>query len=62
MGKPAPGPAEVPRFQIGDRTDIVLDNKTGWLRTLRNERRIKLRKGVDEMRELRAIRITDRTP
>jgi hypothetical protein len=58
-GKPAP--AEAPVFHIGDRADIVLDNKTGWLRTLRNERTTVLRQGMDEMRELRMLRITDRT-
>ncbi|MGV3724000.1 MAG: hypothetical protein ACO1SX_24165 [Actinomycetota bacterium] len=61
-GQPAASPAEIPRLHIGDRADIVLDNKTGWLRTLHNDRTVTLRQGKDEMRELRTRRITSRTP
>jgi len=62
LGMPVPGPDDVPALHIGDVADIVLDNNTGWLRSLRNQRTTTIRKGAELMLEVRTLLVTDRTP
>ena len=41
MGRPAPSPRDIPRIEVGESSQYVVDVRGGWVKSLKNTRTIK---------------------
>lgn len=62
LGAPPPKDSDLPLFNIEDIAEIVMDAKTGWVKSLNQKRITSTTQSGQAMRDVRTLMIVDKTP
>lgn len=62
LGAPPPKDSDLPLFNIEDTAEIVVDAKTGWVKSLNQKRTTSATQAGQAMRDVRTLMIVDKTP
>ncbi|MCS6858870.1 MAG: hypothetical protein NZT92_00960 [Abditibacteriales bacterium] len=62
LGAPSPKDSDLPLFNIEDTAEVVVDTKTGWVKSLNHRRMTSTTQAGQAVRDVRTLAMTDKTP